>query len=117
MNAVLTKASAGEKLEIGYKVLIIHSAVVRVDYMVYGYNVSASSGISDMAKNGLVCVATVGVVDFKSIGLETLVYLVGTQCAQVSMLFRTVTLSGVALSCRNSYQVVREHSPVSALCY
>jgi hypothetical protein len=84
VNAVLTKASAGEKLEQGFKVLLIHSAVVRVDYFVYGYTVSANSGIAQTTKNGLVCVATVGVVDFNSIGLETLVYLVGTQCAQVS---------------------------------
>jgi len=82
VNAVLTKASAGEKLDIGYKVLILHSAVVRVDYMVYGYTTSAKTGVADVIKNGLVCVATVGMVDFKSIGLEALVYLVGTQCAQ-----------------------------------
>jgi hypothetical protein len=98
VNAVLTKASAGEKLEQGYKVLLIHSAVVRVDYFVYGYTVSANSGIAQTTKNGLVCVATVGVVDFNSIGLETLVYLVGTQCAQVSTGVKLHTCKSLCIS-------------------
>lgn len=85
VNAVLGSAESGSKEEHGYKVLLLFNTVVRVDYYVYGYKMF-STGITDEKRNGIVMVCTVGVVDMKSVGLETLVYLLGQQAA-TSMTF------------------------------
>lgn len=85
VNAVLGSAESGSKEESGYKVLLLFNTVVRVDYYVYGYKMF-STGVTDEKRNGMVVVCTVGVVDMKSVGLETLVYLVGQQ-AETSLTF------------------------------
>lgn len=79
IDAVLGNTSAGSREETGYKVLLLNNTIVRVDYYVFGYNMHTAGGLVDRKRNGLAFVATVGVVDMKLVGLEALVYLVGSQ--------------------------------------
>ncbi len=98
VNAVISNTSGGGKMDVGYKLLLLHNAVVRIDYYVYGFNLYTNTGFSEKKRNGLVFVSTISTVDMKSIGLETLVYLTGVQAAQVSMQAHSQAGSGAQTS-------------------
>jgi hypothetical protein len=83
LNVVLGNGAAGERTEQGYKVLLVHDTVVRIDYYLYGYTMH-TSGLTEDQHRGVAFCATVGVVDLKSVGPEVLMYLVGTQAAGCS---------------------------------
>jgi len=76
LDTVLGNASAGEKQTKGFTVMLLHGAVVRVDYYVYSYTFR-SDGVSTKLQNGLVFAISMATVKLASVNSEVIALLSG----------------------------------------
>eukprot|EP01083_Nonionella_stella_P141211 434616_1 len=76
LEVVLGNASGGEKTKQGFTVMLLHSAIVRVDYYLYAYTVS-SDGLKTDLQNGLVFVSTISTVKVAKASPEAIALLAG----------------------------------------
>ena len=76
LDTVLGKASAGEKQTKGFTVMLLHGAVVRVDYYVYSYTFE-SDGVVTKPQNGLVFAISMATVKLASVNSEVIALLSG----------------------------------------
>ena len=85
LDAVLGNASAGEKESSGMACILMHSAIVRVDYFVYAYTLR-SDGAKTHLQNGLVFAVTLSTVKLSAVNSEVIALLSG-QTAENSVSF------------------------------
>ena len=76
LDAVLGSGTSGEKEKEGYSVMLLHSAVVRIDYYVYAYRFR-SDGIKTNLQNGLVFVTSISTVKLSKVSYEVIALLSG----------------------------------------
>jgi hypothetical protein len=88
LDTVLGSASAGESEKRGMTVMLLHSAVVRVDYIIYSYTLR-SDGVKTTLQNGLCFVVTLSTVKLSSVNSEAIALLSGITAEQ-SLHFMTV---------------------------
>lgn len=85
IESVLGSASAGEKEKVGYSIMYLHSAVVRIDYMVYAYRFR-SDGLTNALQNGMCFCATISTVKLFRVNSEAIALISGLT-AEKSMSF------------------------------
>jgi len=76
LDTVLGNASAGEKETDGFTVMLLHGAVVRIDYYVYAYTFR-SDGAATKLQNGLVFAVSIATVRLASVNSEVIALLSG----------------------------------------
>jgi hypothetical protein len=81
LDTVMGSAASGEKEKIGMTVMLLHSAVVRVDYMIYSYTLT-SSGVVDTVENGMCFVCTLSTVKLSKVNPEAIALLAGITAEQ-----------------------------------
>lgn len=81
LDVVLGSASAGEKTHEGFTVMLLHGAVVRIDYHIYTYTFK-SNGVKNQLKNGLVFACALSTVKLTSVNSEVIALLSGLNAAE-----------------------------------
>lgn len=76
LDTVIGNTAAGEKEKSGMTVILLHSAVVRVDYYMYSYTMH-SSGITEQVKNGMCFVVSLSTVKIAKVNSEAIALLSG----------------------------------------
>ena len=76
LDAVLGNASAGEKESSGMACILMHSAIVRVDYFVYAYTLR-SDGAKTHLQNGLVFAVSMSTIKLEAVNSEVIALLSG----------------------------------------
>lgn len=76
LDTVIGNTAAGEKEKSGMTVILLHSAVVRVDYYMYSYTMR-SSGITEQVKNGMCFVVSLSTVKISKVNSEAIALLSG----------------------------------------
>lgn len=76
LDTVLGNATAGEKSTEGFTVLLLHGAVVRVDYYIYSYTFR-SDGVATNLQNGMVFATSMATVKLASVNVEVIALLSG----------------------------------------
>jgi hypothetical protein len=86
LDTVLGNAAGSAKEVREYVVMFAFNAIVRVDYMMYGYQV-ASHGVSDKRQSAICFVCIVSTVRLQDVNSEVIAYLLGS-AAQKSRKFQ-----------------------------
>ena len=76
LDAVLGNASVGEKESSGMACILMHSAIVRVDYFVYAYTLR-SDGAKTHLQNGLVFAVSMSTIKLEAVNSEVIALLSG----------------------------------------
>ncbi len=76
LDTVLGNAKAGEKTKEGFTVILLHGAVVRVDYYIYAYTFR-SDGVKTNVQNGLVFATAMSTVKLRAVNSEVIALLSG----------------------------------------
>ncbi|KAL0479211.1 hypothetical protein AKO1_008033 [Acrasis kona] len=88
LRTVLGNSSGGSKEDINYKVMLLHNAIVRLDYKLYSYTLE-SEGVTLHVQNGICFFCSVSVIDLRVAGKEAIAYCIGSASEESSKYFKS----------------------------